>query len=112
MQWQLRLPLALGLACLLGATAAADAPHVFVLEWGSLGSGNGQFERPFGVATDAAGSVYVVDRNNHRIQKFTTTGDFVTKWGSEGSGDGQFRFPLGVATDGAGDVYVSPAPKR
>ncbi len=62
MQWQLRLPLALGalgLVCLLGATASADAPHVFVLEWGSLGSGNGQFRFPLGVATDGAGDVYV-----------------------------------------------------
>ena len=62
MQWQLRLPLALGalgLVCLLRATAAEDAPHVFVLEWGSLGSGNGQFARPFGAATDGAGDVYV-----------------------------------------------------
>jgi len=59
MQWQLRLPLALGalgLVCLLGA---ADAPVVFVLEWSSLGSGNGQLARPFGVATDGAGDVYV-----------------------------------------------------
>ncbi len=61
MQWQLRLPLALGalgLVCLLGATSAADAPRVFVLERGSLVSGDGQFRFPLGVATDAAGSVY------------------------------------------------------
>ena len=62
MQWQLRLPLALGalgLVCLLGPTAAADAPHVFVLEWGSPGSGSGQFRFPLSVATDGAGDVYV-----------------------------------------------------
>jgi len=35
------------------------------------GTGAGQFSYPGGVATDAAGYVYVADRDNHRIQKFT-----------------------------------------
>jgi hypothetical protein len=37
---------------------------------GSPGSGNGQFFLPFGVATDGADNIYVVDVGNHRIQKF------------------------------------------
>jgi DNA-binding beta-propeller fold protein YncE len=37
---------------------------------GLAGSGDGQFDRAAGVAVDAAGNVYVVDQNNHRVQKF------------------------------------------
>ena len=36
-----------------------------------LGSGNGQFSAPIGVATDGSGNLYVADTNNNRIQKFT-----------------------------------------
>jgi DNA-binding beta-propeller fold protein YncE len=87
--------------------AAQEAPGVFLLKWGSSGTGNGQFQYPVGVATDAAGNVYVVDDDNHRIQKFTSTGSYASQWGSFGSGNGQFSYPFGVATDAAGNVYVT-----
>ena len=56
---------------------------------------------------DSAGSVYVADFNNHRIQKFDSRGNFITKWGSQGDGDGQFDSPSEVAVDNAGSVYVT-----
>ena len=83
-------------------TSAAPA---FLLKWGN--SGDGQFRGPNSVATDAQGNVYVTDGDNHRIQKFTSTGQFITKWGRQGSGDGQFNAPFGVATDAQGNVYVA-----
>ena len=64
-------------------------------------------QNPSGLAINSEGSVYVVDTNNHRIQKFTSEGTFITKWGSNGSGDGEFSFPLGIAVDAEGNVYVS-----
>jgi hypothetical protein len=78
-------------------------------QWGSLGSGDGQFNNAWGIATDPAGNVYVADINNNRIQKFSGTGTYLTQWGSAGSGNGQFNSPFGVATDAAGDVYVADA---
>ena len=42
-------------------------------------------------------AVYVVDCFNHRIQKFTSEGEFLTKWGREGSGNGEFESPVGIA---------------
>lgn len=50
-------------------------------EWGVPGPGRGQFSNPTGIATDAAGNVYVADSGNNRIQKFTPTGTFITTWG-------------------------------
>jgi DNA-binding beta-propeller fold protein YncE len=76
-------------------------------QWGSSGSGNGQFEQPRGVTVDASGNVYVVDSSNNRIQKFSGTGDYLGGWGSSGSGDGQFMNPVGVAINAAGEVYVA-----
>jgi hypothetical protein len=79
----------------------------FVSKWGSGGSGDGQFSNPTDVAVDGSGNVFVADRNNSRIQKFTNSGSFLTKWGSAGSGDGQFSTPEGVAVDGTGNVFVA-----
>ncbi len=83
----------------------------FLTEWGSQGSGDGQFANPTGVAVDGSGNVFVADFNS-RIQKFTNTGTFLTKWGCPGSGDGQFSFPTGVAVDGSGNVFVADGNNR
>jgi hypothetical protein len=117
---------------MLSLTPAAAAAGQF----GEGGSGSGQFVEPRGIAVDQVnGDVYVVDRNNQRIEKFDATGGFLTGWGwgvadgitntlqtcmatcfsgIEGSGAGQFSFPEGVAVDNStnpldmsvGDVYV------
>ena len=73
---------------------------------GISGSGDGQFNLPFGIAVDGSRSVFVDDFGNDRIQKFTNTGTFVTKWGSFGGGNGQFAGSIGVAVDGSGHVFV------
>lgn len=70
----------------------------FVRQWGSTckldtkegcqGTGEGQFNEPWGIAVGADGSVYVSDTWNHRIQKFTNEGVFVRAWGVFGSTGG------------------------
>lgn len=47
-----------------------DANGKFRGEFGSAGRGNGQFDRPYGIAIDKDGYVYVSDTGNKRIQKF------------------------------------------
>jgi streptogramin lyase len=84
-----------------------DSSGSYLTQWGSFGSGNGQFDQPFDVAADTAGNIYVADTNNHRIQKFDNSGSFLLAWGNNGTGSGQFKFPNGVAVDTAGNVYVA-----
>ncbi|GIS95121.1 MAG: hypothetical protein CM1200mP22_23580 [Dehalococcoidia bacterium] len=50
---------------------------VFVSKWGTLGTGDGQFNYPLGVSVASDGSVYVADAFNHRIQKFTPEGSLL-----------------------------------
>ena len=76
------------------------------MEWGSKGSGPGQFSYPHGVAANGD-EVVVADDDNHRIEKFGPEGTFESQDGEAGSGPEQFSFPYGVALDGAGNVYVA-----
>ena len=78
-----------------------------VKQWGSSGSGNGQFSNPSGIAIDSSNRVYVADSNNDRVQKFDNNGTFIKQWGSSGSGNGQFSNPHGIAIDSSGNVYVA-----
>lgn len=73
---------------------------------GIAGSGAGQFQLPSGVAIDAAGDIFIADKDNHRVQKFAANGTYLNEWGSEGTSDGLFSYPNGVAVDAVGNVYV------
>ncbi len=56
----------------------ADGKHI--LSWGEPGEGPGQFKTPHGVRVDASGQVFVVDRENFRIQVFKEDGQFVRQF--------------------------------
>jgi len=90
-----------------GAVAAAGAGFVRVI--GSRGTGDGQFNAPYGgVAFDGEGNLVVSDCNNHRIQVFRhIDGAHLRTIGSRGAGNGQFNCPWGIAFDGAGHIIVS-----
>ncbi len=59
----------------------------FLTEWGSHGTGDGQFDRPARIAADSAGGVWVTDGvdpsyylGTSRIQHFPGDGTFLAKW--------------------------------
>jgi peptidylamidoglycolate lyase len=74
----------------------------FVSEWGSLGSGPGEFDLVHGVAIDRQRRVYVADRSNNRIQVFTDDGTFVEQWPD-------ITDPVGVYIDEREGVWVVSA---
>lgn len=88
-------------------------------EWGTKGTGDGEFQLPGSIALGPDGLLYVPDQGNSRVQKFTREGNFVGKWGELGKEPGQFgggqspggRFagPQFVAFDRAGNVYTTDA---
>jgi len=57
-----------------------DAIGTFVREWGEPGRGPGQFRLPHGIAVGADGNVYVADRENGRVQRFTPEGQYLGEW--------------------------------
>lgn len=70
------------------------------------GTGDGEFNEPADIAIDSRGNVYVVDKGNNRIQKFSGNGKFILKFGEEGDAEGKFKNPTHIAIDGKDRVYI------
>ncbi len=75
-----------------------------------------RLSQPFGVATDAAGNVYIADTFNHVIRKVASNGTITTVAGTNiglFGGDGgpatkaSIALPKGVATDAGGNLYIA-----
>jgi sugar lactone lactonase YvrE len=54
-----------------------DKTGTFIKSWGGKGTGPGQFDVAHGAAIDAKGLLWVMDRENQRIQVFDGDGTFV-----------------------------------
>jgi tripartite motif-containing protein 71 len=87
---------------------APGAP-TYASAFGSAGAGNGQFGHPAGIAVDSKGTIWVVDQDNDRVQKFNAAGEFQSAFGSPGTGNGQFGRPTDIAVDAAGNLWVTDA---
>jgi DNA-binding beta-propeller fold protein YncE len=54
------------------------------------------FLQPYSIAVDEYNFFYVVDTNNHRIQKFDNEFNFVKQWGKHGKKNGEFNLPHNI----------------
>ena len=79
-----------------------DASGRYLMEWGTLGTGPGEFDLVHGVAIDKDRRVYVADRFNNRIQVFTENGTFIEQWP-------HITDPVGVFVDETNSVWVVSA---
>ena len=70
----------------------------YLLEWGKVGSGRGEFAMPHALSMDSQGRVFVADRGNVRIQVFDQQGQFLEEWK-------QYGRPSGVTVT-AGDTIL------
>ncbi len=84
-----------------------DASGRFLLEYGTFGSGPGQFSRPQGITTDRDGNVYVADAANHRVHKLSPEGKPLLVWGVTGHKPGQLYYPYDVFVDSRQRIFVS-----
>jgi DNA-binding beta-propeller fold protein YncE len=70
-----------------------------LMSWGEPGTDPGCFNLPHNIATDAAGLVYVADRENHRVQIFDANGRYLAQWNN-------LHRPCGLAADARlGDIF-------
>ncbi|MHA2033066.1 MAG: hypothetical protein ACXAD7_05235 [Candidatus Kariarchaeaceae archaeon] len=100
------LPLALCL--LLGSTQSpqlliptAGEPNsainpVFASQFGTNGSGPGEFYYPRYITSNAT-HMFVSDGDNHRVQIFDLDGNYMSEFGELGTGIEQFNYTCGVA---------------
>jgi len=74
------------------------------------GTGDYQFNDPFGLTIAPSGDIYVADRGNHRVQIFNSDRVYVTTLGVTGvptSTNAGFNSPMDVVVDSRGTIYVS-----
>ena len=77
-----------------------------ITEWGTKGSGDGQFNQPSGLLIQDQ-LIYLVDSRNNRIQMYSLDGEFQGQWGSGGDGEGEFNLPWGISDDSEGNIYIA-----
>ena len=85
-----------------------DYTGEFVEKIGHEGKAGGQFIEPVAVAVSKDNCIFVTERGNTRVQKFTSCGMHLLKFGQRVLYGHQFNDPWGVAVSPAdGDVCVS-----
>ena len=75
-----------------------------VREWGTPGTGPGQFRLPHGIAADERGVLYVADRENGRIQRFDLEGKYLGEWSNLGK--------TFAVTSAAGALWIGTQPRN
>jgi hypothetical protein len=72
---------------------------------GLEGGGGGQLDQPSGIAIDSGGDLYVFERGNERVQKFSPSGEFILAFG----GKVDQATEANICTAASGDVCQAGA---
>jgi beta-lactam-binding protein with PASTA domain len=77
-----------------------NSAGVFQSQFGSYGSGKGQFYAPSGIAIDPVSrNIIVTDPIGDTVQSFSPAGVYLSQIGTAGLSDGQFNYPSSIAID-------------
>ena len=79
----------------------------FLHKFDQKGSGQRQFNTPWGVIIDSNNKLIVSDCNNHRIQIFNEDGGLFLTIDGKGLGYHSFEYPWGLALDPQGNIHVA-----
>ena len=81
---------------------------LYLSQWGTKGVANGEFQGPSGLSIDSNDNIYVTDKNNNRVQVFTSDGQYITQFGGPNEDEGKLLDPEGVGVDkDSGTVYIA-----
>ena len=97
------------------ASSCFRADGTYTGEWGTTGSGPGQFNTPHDIAIDSRGRVFVGDRGNSRVQIFEADGTFIEQWRNFGRPSGIFinrETDTLYVTDSTSNSTNNPGVKR
>lgn len=83
-----------------------DVFHGWYHEFGSDGTGDGQFTGPTAITHGPDDKVYIADEELNRITVYDPNGEFISKWGEQGSDLGQISGPAGLKFTANGDLLV------
>ncbi len=85
-----------------------NSAGVYQSQFGSAGSGAGEFNAANAMAIDSSDNIYVNDYPNSRIQVFSSSGVYQRQVaGTFGSGDGELNSQYGFDVDSSGNLYVA-----
>ena len=93
-------------------TASDCIVHVYNINGTEIDQVSSNFTRPYGIATDHDGYLWITDREAHMVQKFhrDDSGTFqkMFQFGSRGINAGQFSHPRGIAVNpDTNYIYIS-----
>ena len=78
-----------------------------VLSFTKQGSSVGVLQYPWGVAVNARDEIAVTDFRNHRVQIFSSNGNYLRSLGRAGNKAGEFKVPAGITFIKNGNIFVA-----
>lgn len=84
-----------------------DSDGIYLETWGAAGgaagTGEKEYNQPWGISFDASGNIYIADKGNDRIQVYTAGGAYSSSINAGNGLDG----PTSLAFDSTGNIYVT-----